>query len=100
MHVTKYFLGHRMFCALQIYDLHLERGNIIAASQLSPLGQAQEERDRAALGCVVSAARAAALEPGKGKCICNSTAPPVSFQPFSSHLACSRFSELCGRCEQ
>ena len=100
MHVTKYFLGHRMFCALQIYDLHLERGDIIVASQPSPLGQAQEERDRVALDCVVPAARAAALEPGESKRICSSTAPPVSFQPFSSHLACSGFSEPRGQCEQ
>ena len=105
-------LGHRMFCALQIFDLHLERGGITAASQLSPLGQAQEERGCAVLGYIVAAVVSAVSEPAERLCYgCHvsqerismpvvPTAPQASFQRLSSHLAYSGFSEPCGQCEQ
>ena len=79
---------------------------------VTPLGQAQEERGRAVLGYVVAAAVAAASEPAEKLCYgCHvsqerismsvvPTAPQASFQPLSSHLVYSGFSEPCGQCEQ
>ena len=54
MHITRYALGKELLCAVEIFELHLESGSITAVSQLSLLGQLQEE------GIQVSAATAAA----------------------------------------
>ena len=58
MHVTRNLLSHGLFCAIQIYELHLESRVITAVSWLCPLGQPRVERGCAVLSYVMAAASA------------------------------------------
>ena len=44
MHIMRYLLGHKLLCALGIYELHIKAAAFTAASWLCPLGQPLEER--------------------------------------------------------
>ena len=104
MRITRYSLGHKLLCAVRIYEPHLRKQQHTMASRLS------HERREYRYGCCVSQGRIPLqLLPQPGQRLCHgcrasqerinesavSRVPQVSFQPLSSHLAYPGFSKQC-----
>ena len=101
MRITRYSLGHKLLCAVRIYEPHLRKQQHTMASRLS------HERREYRYGCCVSQERVCAVIVCYvccyGSCASqkriNMSAVPIAphmfFQPLSSHLAYPGFSKQC-----